>query len=171
MSGSLSDVLGFTGSEKALASNRVQGRDDVKSGSSSPCRGAPSRSDGLARGLSGWPKLTPAGTRRPVDYSGEAPRVAVRIQEMYSTTVHPVLGARHQPILFDLLDATAKVGITLTESQAMLPTSAVSGFYFGHPDSAYFGVARIGEDQLEDYAARRGMELSTAERWLRPNLH
>ena len=76
-----------------------------------------------------------------------------------------------KPILFDLLDATAKVGITLTESQAMLPTSAVSGFYFGHPEASYFGVARIGQDQLEDYANRRGMDLSTAERWLRPNLH
>jgi 5-methyltetrahydrofolate--homocysteine methyltransferase len=69
-----------------------------------------------------------------------------------------------------LLNATENAGITLTESQAMLPTSAVSGFYFGHPESQYFGVARIGRDQLEDYAARRGMELSVAERWLRPNM-
>jgi 5-methyltetrahydrofolate--homocysteine methyltransferase len=75
-----------------------------------------------------------------------------------------------KPILFDLLDAGENAGITLTESQAMLPTSAVSGFYFGHPESQYFGVARIGRDQLEDYAARRGMELPVAERWLRPNL-
>ena len=75
-----------------------------------------------------------------------------------------------KPILFDLLNAGETAGITLTESQAMLPTSAVSGFYFGHPQSQYFGVARIGRDQLEDYAARRGMELATAERWLRPNL-
>ena len=49
-------------------------------------------------------------------------------------------------------------GVTLTENFAMLPTSAVSGFYFGHRDSQYFGVARIGRDQLEDYAARRGVE-------------
>ena len=75
-----------------------------------------------------------------------------------------------KPILFDLLDAGRNAGITLTESQAMLPTSAVSGFYFAHPDSQYFGVARIGRDQLEDYAARRGMALAEAERWLRPNL-
>ena len=59
---------------------------------------------------------------------------------------------------------------SLTESQAMLPTAAVSGFYFAHPEASYFGVARIGRDQLEDYAARRGMELPEAERWLRPNL-
>ena len=70
----------------------------------------------------------------------------------------------------DLLNATENTGITLTESQAMLPTAAVSGFYFAHPDASYFGVARIGRDQLEDYAARRAMPLAEAERWLRPNL-
>ncbi|WP_206362080.1 methionine synthase [Sphingomonas montana] len=75
-----------------------------------------------------------------------------------------------KPTLFDLLKATDATGITLTESFAMLPTAAVSGFYFGHPDSEYFGVARIGRDQLEDYAARRGVDIETAERWVRPNL-
>ncbi|GGC15714.1 methionine synthase [Novosphingobium endophyticum] len=75
-----------------------------------------------------------------------------------------------KPILFDLLKAQDNAGIVLTESQAMLPTAAVSGFYFAHPESQYFGVARIGRDQLEDYAARRGVDLPTAERWLRPNL-
>jgi 5-methyltetrahydrofolate--homocysteine methyltransferase len=75
-----------------------------------------------------------------------------------------------KPILFELLNAQENAGIVLTESQAMLPTAAVSGFYFAHPESAYFGVARIGRDQVEDYAARRGMELAVAERWLRPNL-
>ena len=75
-----------------------------------------------------------------------------------------------KPILFELLDAEENVGLTLTESFAMYPTAAVSGFYFGHPEAEYFGVARIGRDQLEDYAARRGADLSTAERWLRPNL-
>ena len=75
-----------------------------------------------------------------------------------------------KPILFDLLDAPGSAGIVLTESQAMLPTAAVSGFYFAHPQSAYFGVATIGRDQLTDYAARRGIDEATAERWLRPNL-
>jgi 5-methyltetrahydrofolate--homocysteine methyltransferase len=75
-----------------------------------------------------------------------------------------------KPILFDLLGATQSTGITLTESFAMLPTAAVSGFYFGHPDSQYFGVARVGPDQLEDYAKRRNVDLKTATRWLRPNL-
>ncbi|MBU7578945.1 MAG: methionine synthase [Porphyrobacter sp.] len=75
-----------------------------------------------------------------------------------------------KPILFDLLDAPANAGLTLTESFAMWPTAAVSGFYFGHPESEYFGVARVGRDQLEDYAARRGVSVEQAERWLRPNL-
>jgi len=75
-----------------------------------------------------------------------------------------------KPILFDLLDAPKNTGLTLTESFAMWPTAAVSGFYFGHGQAEYFGVARVGRDQLEDYAARRGVELATAERWLRPNL-
>ncbi len=75
-----------------------------------------------------------------------------------------------KPILFELLAAQENAGLVLTESFAMLPTAAVSGFYFGHPESQYFGVARIGSDQLEDYAARRGVDLETATRWLRPNL-
>ncbi len=75
-----------------------------------------------------------------------------------------------KPILFDLLAAGDNAGLVLTESFAMLPTAAVSGFYFGHPESQYFGVARIGSDQLEDYAQRRGVDIETATRWLRPNL-
>ncbi|WP_106638717.1 methionine synthase [Allosphingosinicella vermicomposti] len=75
-----------------------------------------------------------------------------------------------KPILFDMLGGAPAGGVTLTESFAMLPTAAVSGFYFGHKDSQYFGVARIGRDQLEDYAGRRGVTLDEAERWLRPNL-
>jgi len=74
-----------------------------------------------------------------------------------------------KPVLFEMLGG--KPGeVTLTENFAMLPTSAVSGFYFAHRDSQYFGVARIGRDQLEDYAARRGISIDQAERWLRPNL-
>jgi 5-methyltetrahydrofolate--homocysteine methyltransferase len=74
-----------------------------------------------------------------------------------------------KPLLFDLLCVTP-AGIHLTESQAMLPTAAISGFYFAHPQAHYFGVARIGQDQLADYAERRGFDLETAERWLRSNL-
>jgi 5-methyltetrahydrofolate--homocysteine methyltransferase len=76
-----------------------------------------------------------------------------------------------KPVLFDLLDATHRTGIKLTENFAMLPTAAVSGFYFGHPQAEYFGVARIGEDQVADYAARRGLELDKARQYLRPNLN
>lgn len=75
-----------------------------------------------------------------------------------------------KPILFDMLDAHKRTGISLTESFAMLPTAAVSGFYFGHPQAEYFGVARVGRDQLEEYAVRRGVSVEQAERWLRPNL-
>jgi 5-methyltetrahydrofolate--homocysteine methyltransferase len=74
-----------------------------------------------------------------------------------------------KPLLFGLL-APDPAGVTLTDNFAMLPASAVSGFYFGHRDSQYFGVAKIGQDQLADYAARRGVDLDTATRWLRPNL-
>lgn len=75
-----------------------------------------------------------------------------------------------KPILFDLLDAPRNAGLELTESFAMWPTAAVSGFYFGHPESQYFGVARVGPDQLADYAQRRGVDQEQATRWLRPNL-
>jgi 5-methyltetrahydrofolate--homocysteine methyltransferase len=74
-----------------------------------------------------------------------------------------------KPVLFQMLGGEP-AGVTLTDNFAMLPTSAVSGFYFGHRDSQYFGVARIGPDQLKDYAARRGIDLEQATRWLRPNL-
>jgi 5-methyltetrahydrofolate--homocysteine methyltransferase len=74
-----------------------------------------------------------------------------------------------KPILFDMLGGHPGE-VTLTENFAMLPTSAVSGFYFAHRDSQYFGVARIGEDQLAEYAGRRGVDLECARRWLRPNL-
>jgi 5-methyltetrahydrofolate--homocysteine methyltransferase len=72
--------------------------------------------------------------------------------------------------LFRLLDATCHTGIELTESFAMFPTAAVSGYYFAHPESAYFGLGRIGKDQVADYAARKGLAVETVERWLAPNL-
>ncbi|TMD71478.1 MAG: methionine synthase [Chloroflexi bacterium] len=71
--------------------------------------------------------------------------------------------------LFDLLDARS-IGMELTESGAMTPTAAVSGLYFAHPQSRYFMVGKIGRDQVEDYARRKGMTAAEAERWLRPNL-
>jgi 5-methyltetrahydrofolate--homocysteine methyltransferase len=74
-----------------------------------------------------------------------------------------------KPALFDLLDA-GQLGMALTESWAMTPASSVSGLLFAHPDSRYFSVGRIGQDQAADYARRRGIPLTEAERWLRPNL-
>jgi 5-methyltetrahydrofolate--homocysteine methyltransferase len=71
--------------------------------------------------------------------------------------------------LFDLLGAD-EVGITLTESMAMMPPASVSGIYLAHPDARYFNVGRIGKDQVEEYAARKGMTVAEAEKWLRPNL-
>ena len=73
-------------------------------------------------------------------------------------------------VLWQLLDAERRTGIRLTESYAMWPAAAVSGFYFSHPDSRYFAVGRINRDQVADYAQRKGMDLTTAERWLAPNL-
>ncbi len=72
--------------------------------------------------------------------------------------------------LFDLLDATGNADMTLTESFAMLPTAAVSGYYFSHPDSQYFVVGRVSKEQVEDYARRKGATLAQAERWLASNL-
>ncbi len=72
--------------------------------------------------------------------------------------------------LFALLEAEKNTGMTLTESYAMLPASSVSGFYFSHPESAYFAVGKLGEDQVADYAKRKGMSKDEAERWLAPYL-
>jgi len=74
-------------------------------------------------------------------------------------------------LLFDLLQVEKNAGITLTESYAMWPAAAVSGFYFAHPEAKYFAVGKIGKDQVEDYARRKGMDLRTIERWLSPNLN
>ncbi len=90
--------------------------------------------------------------------------------------IRPAPGYPAQPdhtekaVLFDLLDAEAATGIRLTESYAMWPPSSVSGLYFSHPESHYFGVGRIGRDQVVDYAARKGWLLAEAERWLAPIL-
>jgi 5-methyltetrahydrofolate--homocysteine methyltransferase len=74
-------------------------------------------------------------------------------------------------LLWKLLDAQTNAGITLTESFAMWPAAAVSGFYFAHPDTAYFGVGKIERDQVEDYARRKGMTVSEMERWLASSLN
>ncbi len=91
--------------------------------------------------------------------------------------IRPAPGYPSQPdhtekkTLFELLDATQKAGIELTSSFAMNPPASVSGLYFSHPEAVYFAVGRIEKDQVEDYAKRKGWDLATAERWLRPILN
>ena len=91
--------------------------------------------------------------------------------------IRPAPGYPAQPdhtekqTLFDLLDAKATTGVELTESMAMWPGSSVSGLYIGHPDAYYFGVAKVERDQVADYAARKGMSVEEAERWLAPVLN
>jgi 5-methyltetrahydrofolate--homocysteine methyltransferase len=75
-----------------------------------------------------------------------------------------------KPLIFELLDAHGTARIELTESFAMLPAASVSGFYFAHPGASYFGLGRVGKDQIADYARRRGVSLAQAETWLAPNL-
>ncbi|MGU3495566.1 methionine synthase [Xanthobacteraceae bacterium A53D] len=91
--------------------------------------------------------------------------------------IRPAPGYPAQPdhtekgTLFALLDATNQIGLEITESFAMWPGAAVSGLYFAHPDSAYFGVGRIERDQVEDYAARKGWTVEQGEKWLAPILN
>ncbi len=91
--------------------------------------------------------------------------------------IRPAPGYPAQPdhtekgTLFKLLDAEARAGVKLTESYAMWPGSSVSGLYFSHPESRYFGVGKIERDQVEDYARRKGWDMATAERWLAPILN
>ncbi|MGE5230342.1 MAG: vitamin B12 dependent-methionine synthase activation domain-containing protein, partial [Deltaproteobacteria bacterium] len=72
--------------------------------------------------------------------------------------------------LFDVLGAESRAGVKLTDSFAMLPAASVSGWYFWRPEAKYFGVGKIGKDQVEDYARRKGMDVAAVERWLAPNL-
>ena len=72
--------------------------------------------------------------------------------------------------IFRLLDAPGRIGVHLTENFAMWPASSVSGYYFGHPESKYFVVGKLGKDQVSDYARRKGIDLEAAEKFLRPNL-
>jgi len=77
---------------------------------------------------------------------------------------------RSKRIIFDLLDAEAALGVSLTESMAISPASSISGWVFAHPESRYFGVGKIDRDQVENYAERTGQSLQETERWLSPNL-
>ncbi len=91
--------------------------------------------------------------------------------------IRPAPGYPAQPdhtekaTLFRLLDAERAIGVRLTESFAMWPASSVSGVYIAHPEAHYFGVAKVERDQVEDYAARKGMDVAEVERWLAPVLN
>lgn len=114
------------------------------------------------------------------EFWGYAPDEAFTPEQLISETyagIRPAPGYPAQPdhtekvTLFSLLDATEATGVTLTESYAMWPGSSVSGLYIGHPESYYFGVAKVERDQVEDYAARKGMDVREVERWLGPVLN
>jgi len=110
-----------------------------------------------------------------VDPGSVHPHVDWMIKEKYRG-IRPAAGYPSCPehtekgAIWNLLDAEKHTGMTLTSSFAMFPPSSVSGLYFAHPEAKYFPVGRIGKDQVEDYAARKGLEVSEAERWLQPNL-
>ncbi len=111
---------------------------------------------------------------------GYAPDETLSPDELIAETyrgIRPAPGYPAQPdhtekaTLFRLLDAEARIGVTLTESFAMWPGASVSGLYIAHPEAHYFGVAKVERDQVEDYAARKGMAIAEVERWLAPVLN
>jgi 5-methyltetrahydrofolate--homocysteine methyltransferase len=110
---------------------------------------------------------------------GYAPDEALSNEQLIAEDyagIRPAPGYPAQPdhtekrTLFQLLDVEKEIGVKLTESYAMWPAAAVSGFYFSHPESRYFGVGKVGRDQVADYAARKGWTVEEAERWLAPIL-
>ncbi len=114
-----------------------------------------------------------------LEFWGYAPEERLRSEELIAERYRGIRPAPGYPAcpdhtekraLFELLQAGRNAGITLTESCAMLPASAVAGFYLSHPDAAYFAVGKIGRDQVEDYARRKQIAVGEAERWLAPYL-
>ncbi|WP_375461706.1 methionine synthase [uncultured Enterovirga sp.] len=114
------------------------------------------------------------------EFWGYAPDEAIAPGDLASEDyrgIRPAPGYPAQPdhteksTLFDLLQAERRIGVKLTESFAMWPGSSVSGLFIGHPDAHYFGVAKVERDQVEDYAARKGMDIAEVERWLSPILN
>ena len=113
------------------------------------------------------------------EYWGYAPGESLSNEELIKEEYRGIRPAPGYPAcpdhtekatIWQLLNPADNAGISITESFAMLPTASVSGLYFSHPRAAYFGTGKIGRDQVEDYAARKGMEIREAERWLAPVL-
>ena len=114
------------------------------------------------------------------DYWGYAEDEALSSDELINESYKGIRPAPGYPAcpdhtekakLFELLNVTANTSIELTESYAMYPASAVSGWYFSHPESQYFNVGKIDKDQLQDYAKRKGIAEEFAARWLAAHLH
>ncbi|WP_420634480.1 methionine synthase [Candidatus Palauibacter sp.] len=107
----------------------------------------------------------------PDEKLGHEERIAEKYVGIRPAPGYPACPDHSQKaLLFDLLDVERRLGISLTENYAMLPTASVSGWYFARPEARYFGLGRIGRDQVEDYAARSGISLEEAEARLSPNL-
>jgi 5-methyltetrahydrofolate--homocysteine methyltransferase len=113
------------------------------------------------------------------EYWGYAASEKLTIEELIAESYDGIRPAPGYPAcpdhtekktIFELLDAEKEIGITLTESFAMYPTAAVSGYYFSNPKSTYFGLGKIEKDQVKEYASRKGMMLEETEKWLSPNL-
>lgn len=113
------------------------------------------------------------------EFWGYAPGEVLTVQELIKEQYQGIRPAPGYPAcpehtekqaIWDLLDVDANIGMELTESMAMLPGASVSGWYFSHPQSQYFVVGRLGRDQVEEYAARKGWTIAEAQRWLSPNL-
>ena len=130
--------------------------------------------DRLAEALAEW-----LHERVRVDHWGYAPDEALDNAALIAESYRGIRPAPGYPAcpdhtekgkLWSLLDVADSIGLELTDAYAMLPTAAVSGFYFSHPDARYFSVGKIDRDQLESWAERKGMSIAEAERWLAPNL-
>ena len=170
-------IAGRRGLDRRLRASEFTGSSRTSSGSSRPS--TITTTSCLRRSPTASPRASPrCSTPRSATACGAMPTSISRTQQLIREKyegIRPAPGypacPDHslKPVLFQMLGGNPGE-VTLTENFAMLPTSAVSGFYFGHRDSQYFGVARIGRDQLEEYAARRGVSVEQAERWLRPNL-
>ena len=108
---------------------------------------------------------------QPDEHLDNAALIAERYRGIRPAPGYPACPEHTEKVtLFGLLDVTERTGIELTESMAMWPGAAVSGWYFSHPQSQYFVVGRLAQDQVADYAKRKGWTLAEAERWLAPNL-
>ena len=113
------------------------------------------------------------------DFWGYAPNESIKNQELINEKYKGIRPAPGYPacpdhtekkLLWNLIDVEKNTGITLTESYAMFPTAAVSGWYFSHPNSRYFGLGKINYDQVRNYAQRKGVDIKIMEKWLSPNL-